>query len=163
MALLCLADSTDLRLFIPPRRTYNLTLQDPVLSNLLFESSPVTLLDGVQSLLGQKARGRYRCTLQTALRHLRNFRLEVSPEFLRIFVIVTFAETFRNFLFVHLGVAVVRGRRTSSRIRLNGTILRDLSRIFGGATRVLWSVQGTSALRKNLQLWTSPHRLSVCT
>ena len=32
MALHCLADSTDLRLFVPPHRSYSLTLQLPILS-----------------------------------------------------------------------------------------------------------------------------------
>ena len=40
-----------------------------------------------------------------------------------------------------------RSRRTSSRTRLDGTILRNLSRIFRVATRSLWSVRANSALR----------------
>ena len=84
MALHWLADSTDLRLFVPPHRTYNLTLPLPVLSDLAFESSPATLLDGVQRLLGQKARERSKCTSQPVLRHLQNLGLEHSLEFFRI-------------------------------------------------------------------------------
>ena len=61
-------------------RTYSLTLQLTLLSGLPFESSPATLLDDAQGLLGQKALGRSRCISQTALRHLQDFSLEVSPE-----------------------------------------------------------------------------------
>ena len=107
MALHCLADSTDLRLFVPPHRTYSLTLQLPILSGPPFESSPATLLDDVQGLLGQKTLARSRFTSQTACRHLQDFNLEVSPEFLRILGIVRFTKTFRKFLFVLLGNAFV--------------------------------------------------------
>ena len=66
-------------------------LQLPVLS------SPATLLDDVQGLIGPKALGRSRCTSQTAIRHLQDSGLDVSPEFLRMVTIVRFAETFRKF------------------------------------------------------------------
>ena len=44
---------------------------------------------------------------QTALRHLQDFGLEVSPDFLRVDGIVRFAETFRKFSFILLGNAIV--------------------------------------------------------
>ena len=75
---------------------YSLTLQLPVLFGLSFESSPATLFDDVQGLIGQTPLGRPRCISQTTLRHLQDFRLEVSPEFLRVVAIVVFAETFRK-------------------------------------------------------------------
>ena len=81
--------------------------QLPVLSGLHFECSPATLLDGVQSLLGQKAFGRSRCTSQTTLRHLQDLGLEGSPEFFRIVGTGKFAETFREFPFVLLNNALV--------------------------------------------------------
>ena len=93
--------------FFPPHRTYSLTLQLPKLSGPPFESSPATLLDDVQGLLGQKTLGRSRCISQTTLRHLQDFGLEVSAEFLRIVGIIRFAEPFRKFPFVLLDNALV--------------------------------------------------------
>ena len=131
MALHCLTDSTDLRLFVPPHRTYSLTLQLPVLSGPPFESSPATLLDGVQGLLGQKTLGRSRCISQTTLRHLQDFGLEVSPEFLRIVGIVRFAEAFRKLPFVQLCNALVP---ESADIQPNSVGWRHLTRrvVFSG-------------------------------
>ena len=104
MALHCLADSTDLRLFVLSHRTYTLTLELPVLSRPPFESSRATLLDDVQGLLGQKTLGRSRCISQTILRHLQDFDLEVGPEFLSIVGFVTFAETFLSTSFLSVSL-----------------------------------------------------------
>ena len=65
MAFHCLAESKDLRLLVPPHRTYSLTLQLSVLSGTPYESSPATLLDDVQGFLGQKTLGHSRCISQT--------------------------------------------------------------------------------------------------
>ena len=54
-----------------------------------------------------KVFGRSRCIWQTALRHLQDFGPEVSPVFLRIVGIVTFAETFRKVPFGLLGNVLV--------------------------------------------------------
>ena len=107
VALNCLADSADLRLFGPPYCTYTTTLQLAVLFGLPFESSPATLLGDVQGFVDQKVLGRSKCTSQTALRHLQDFGLQVSSEFLRIVGIVRFAANFRKFPSVLLGNSLV--------------------------------------------------------
>ena len=111
MTLYCLADSTDVRLFVPSHRTSSLTLQLQVLFALPFEPFPATLLDDVQGLFGQKTLGRRSsCISQTALRHLEDFGLEVCPDFHRIVGIDIVSETFRRFPFVFLGNALVLER-----------------------------------------------------
>ena len=107
VALHCLADSTDLHLFVPPHGTYSLTLQLPILSGPPLKSSPATLLDDVQGLFGQKTLGRSQSISHTTLRQLQAFGLKVGSEFLRIVGIPRFAETFRKFPFVFLGNALV--------------------------------------------------------
>ena len=107
MALHCLPDSTNLRFFVPPHRTYSLRLQLPVLSGRPFESSDAIPLDDVQGLVGYNALGRSRCIWQTALRYLQDFGLVVSLEFFKIVGIVRFNETFRKYPFVLLGNALV--------------------------------------------------------
>ena len=47
------------------------------------------------------------CISQRTLRHLQDFGIDVSPEFLSIDGIVRFAETFRKFPFVLMGNALV--------------------------------------------------------
>ena len=55
-------------LFVSPHRTYSLTVQLPVHSCLPFESSPVTLLDDVEGLLGQKSSWMFQVYLADSLK-----------------------------------------------------------------------------------------------
>ena len=73
----------------------------------VLESSPATLHDDVQGLLGQKFLGRPRFTSQTAFPHVQDFGIEVRPEFFRVVGIVMSAETFLMFPFVFLGNALL--------------------------------------------------------
>ena len=96
----------DLRLVIPPHRTYRLTLQLPVLSGLPFESSHATLRWCPGSSWSEIS-WIFRRTSQTALQRFQDFGLEVSAEFLRIVGIIRLAETFRKFPFVLVSNALV--------------------------------------------------------
>ena len=95
-------------------------LQRPILSGLTFVSSPVTLVDRVQSLLGQKTHGRSR--------HLQDLCLEVNPDLFIVVGIVRFAEPFRKFQLVLLSNVLVQngaiqpdwaGWRHLTRLELN--------------------------------------------
>ena len=133
VALHCVADSMDLR---------TLELQIQVLPGLAFESSPATLLDGVQSLLGGKVLGSSRCTSQIALRHLQDWSHEVCPAV----QVQSFSGTSGSLSSPRLSLSSrsyswatlsSRRRRTSSQTCLDSAILRDLSCIFTVATESL--------------------------
>ena len=136
MAFHCLADSNDLCLFVLPHRSYRLTIQLPVFSGLPLECSLPTPLHDVRGFLRQKALGRSRCTWQTAFRQLQDFGVEVSPEFLRIFGIVMFTETFPTSCWYSWATLSSRRPRISSRTLLDGVISQDVIRILSVAREV---------------------------
>ena len=163
MALHRVADSTDLRLFVLPHRrlheSCSLTL--PILSGPLFKSSPATLLDDVQGRVGLKALGPSKSISQTTLEHLHDFDLEVGPEFLRIVGIVSPRLSASSRLYSWERSRPGAGGHPAE-LGWMAPSYRDVSPLFGVATRSLWWLPKNSALRNTLQYWRSLQRPPTC-